>query len=289
MRRGGVRACWLVVVVATVLASTGCESPQQTELEVAVSEEALLGVSACPAGYNIIQGAGSNDTLTGTAGSDCILGNGGADTIYGLGGDDLLIGAPDADPAQVFNAGQVYIYRQTNGSWSEQDRLSAVENRAQARFGAALSAQGDWLAVVAPLEYQGSGPLPPNAIAYEAGLGAVHIFERKGDRWQWQTRLIPKPANEEDSVRLNGVGFVVYKDQTLLALNGLGRGVPYKYKQQDGSWQSLPGVNLPDILIEGGIVSADGQILLGSRFYDLQQPGFTDAIWSCGVVWIIDW
>jgi FG-GAP repeat len=204
-------------------------------------------------------------------------------------GDDLLIGAPDADPAQAINSGLVFIYRQTDGMWSEQARLGSDENRAQARFGAALSAQGDWLAIVAPLEYQKPGPLPPYALAYENGLGAAHIYHREGDGWQWQDRIVPNRVNEEDTVRLNGIWIATNNGKTLLTINGLGNGAPYMYKLLDGSWQALPGVNLPYAINEGGIISAGGQILLSSRFFDAQLPGFDDRIQSGGVIWIFDW
>ena len=203
-------------------------------------------------------------------------------------GDDLLIGAPDADPAQAANSGQVYIYRPTGGSWNEQARLTAEKSYAQARFGAALSVQGNRLAVVAPQEYQKTGPLPPYALAYESCIGVVHIFERKEDQWHWQTRLFPEAESDENAVWVSGVLITTVHGQARLAIRGLGRGVPFLYELRNGSWQSLPGVDLPDWYGGEGIVAAGEQVLMGSRFFDIPQPG-GDAIWSGGVVWIIDW
>jgi hypothetical protein len=205
-------------------------------------------------------------------------------------GDDLLIGAPDVDPAQVANSGQVYVYRRTDGSWSEHSRLTADESRPQARFGAALSAQGDLLAVVAPQEYQKPGPMPPYAMAYEMGFGTVHIYERNGGKWQWQARIFPEAVNEEDAVRVSGVLITAVHGQARLAISGFGRGGPFLFEQRDGAWQALPKLDLPDWISGEGMVAAGEQILLGSRFYDVPQPGGGgDAIGSGGVVWIIDW
>jgi hypothetical protein len=204
-------------------------------------------------------------------------------------GDDLLIGAPDADPAQIPNSGQVCVYRQTDGSWYEYSRLTANETRPQARFGAALSGQGNLLAVVAPQEYQKPGPMPPNAIAYEMNFGTVHVFERKGDQWQWQTRLFPEPADEQHGVYASSTVITTLGGQARLAIGGFGRGGPFLFEQRDGSWQAMPELDLPDWVSGEGMVPAGGQILVGSRFYDVPQPGGGDAIGSGGVVWIIDW
>jgi hypothetical protein len=205
-------------------------------------------------------------------------------------GDELLIGAPDADTAQISNAGMVYIYRQSRGSWTEQGRLIADEVRSQARFGAALYAHGDLLAVVAPQEYQKPSPMPPNAFAYETGFGAAHLFERKGDRWRWQARLFPQPANDQEIVQVSNAVITTIGGRARLALSGYGRAGFFPFEQQDGSWKALPAVYLSEFaLIDGqSLAAANGQILLGGRFYDIPGP-HGDALQSAGVVWIMDW
>jgi hypothetical protein len=204
--------------------------------------------------------------------------------------DGLLIGAPDTEPSQISNAGQVYIYRHTRGSWTEHSRLTPDEARPQARFGAALSIQDDLLAVLAPQEYQRPGPIPPNAIGYEAAFGAAHIFERRGDQWHWQARLFPEAADEQHAARVNSAVLTNRGGQARLVLSGYGRGSLFPFIQQDGVWQALPVLDLPDLpLIDGqALAVADGQILLGVRFYDNQQPG-GNGFQSAGAVWLIDW
>jgi hypothetical protein len=204
-------------------------------------------------------------------------------------GNDLLIGAPDADPNQVPNAGQVYVYRRTGRNWSEQGWLTADDIRPQSRFGAALSGQGDQLAVVAPQEYQKPGPMPPFGFAWEIDFGMVHIFERKGNQWQWQARLFPEPADEQDAVRVGSALITTISGKVYLAISGYGRAALFSFEQRDGSWQALPAVYLPEFaLVEGpSLAAANGQILLGGRFYDIPGP-YSDALQSAGVVWIID-
>jgi ketosteroid isomerase-like protein len=205
-------------------------------------------------------------------------------------GDDLLVGAPDSDVAQTANAGLVYVYRFTQGSWRETSQLHASEARPQARFGAALNVQGGRLAVVAPQEYPKPGPVPPNAFAYQAGWGAAHLFERQGGQWQWRARLVPEPADEQHTILVSSALITTSGGRTRLTLAGFGRGSLYPFEQQGGTWQALPALDLPDpTLIEGqALAAADGQILLGVRFYDVQKPG-REALQSAGVVWIVDW
>ena len=205
-------------------------------------------------------------------------------------GDELFIGAPDTDLSQNSNAGQVYVYQKMREDWMEQGQLNVDEVRPQARFGAALSVKGDLLAVVAPQEYQKPGPMPPNAFAYEAGWGAAHIFERSGNQWQWQARLFPEPADEQYAMWVNNAVIITSRGQARLALSGFGRGGIIPFIQQDGTWQAMPELVLPEMnLIDGqALAVANGQILLGSGFYDIPGPG-GNALQSAGVVWLIDW
>ncbi len=205
-------------------------------------------------------------------------------------GDELLIGAPDADVSQTANAGLVSTYRYTQASWRETGRLLADKVRPQARFGAALNVQGGLLAVIAPQEYPKAAVAPPNAFAYESRWGAAHLFERKAGQWQWQGRVIPEPADEQQAILVSSALITTSGSRPRLVLTGYGQGNLYFFEQQGGGWQALPVLGLPVMtLIEGqALVAADGQILLGIRFYDVLQPG-GDSLQSAGVVWIVDW
>jgi hypothetical protein len=205
--------------------------------------------------------------------------------------DELLVGAPDTDhPAGISDAGQVYVYRYTRNNWAWLASLNVDEPRPQARFGAGLTVQGDMLAVIAPQEYQEDGPVPPNAIAYATGLGAVHVFERKGEQWHRQARLLPEAADEQHEIWVSGAAMVREGGQSRLVLSGYGRGLFYPFVQQDNGWQALAAIEVPYLyLIEGqALVAADDQLLLGDRFYDIQQTSW-DPLQAVGVVWIIDW
>ena len=205
-------------------------------------------------------------------------------------GDELLVGAPDADVGQNANAGQVYVYSQARGVWTEQARLTSGEVRSQARFGMALSVQGAQLAVLAPQEYQKPGPMPPHAFGWESAFGVVHLFQREGEGWTWQARLFRAPADEQDVLLVNSAAITTAGGRTYLALSGYGRGKVLLYELRSGTWDPLPEISLENMTLISGqpLISADGQLLLGDHFYEPPQTG-SNVLQSAGVVWIVDW
>jgi hypothetical protein len=202
--------------------------------------------------------------------------------------DELLIGAPDADASHYPNAGQVYVFRFTHGSWTEQTRLNPNEIRPQARFGLAFSVQGGLLAVLATQEYQKDGPMPSNAFAYETSFGAAHIFERTQSGWQWQTRLFPQPSDPQDAVLVSTAVITNSGDRARLALSGYGQAGLFLFDGQGGVWKALPRIDLQNrSLVDGrGLAAVGGQYLLGDPFYDIPGPG-GNVIQSAGSVWLI--
>src|SRR5262245_56254563 len=91
LARGLGRAGWIGLSFCAVACATQVGPP-----DVGVSSQSR-SVSDCPAGYNLIQGNSSNNTLIGTAGNDCILGLGGNDVIWGRGGNDYIAGGNGDD------------------------------------------------------------------------------------------------------------------------------------------------------------------------------------------------
>jgi hypothetical protein len=205
-------------------------------------------------------------------------------------GDELLVGAPDTGTSQAPNHGQVYVYARDRGSWTGLSTLTPHEIQPQARFGAALSAAGDLLAVLAPQEYRLPGPMPPAAYAWESDFGVAHVFSRQGGQWQWQARLIPEPQGEEQAFLPNNLALIRSSGRVRLALSGYGRGAIFPFELQGRDWQALPPLASQSQSLVGGqaLVAASDLLLLGSSFYDIPQPG-GNALQSAGVVWLVDW
>lgn len=104
-------------------------------------------------------------------------------------GDTLVIGAPD-EPS----GGAVYVFVKRAGVWSQRALLRASNPRADARFGASVSIEGDTLVVGAPGESSSATGINGDQSSTAApGAGAVYVFTDTADVWK-QTAYL-KPSN----------------------------------------------------------------------------------------------
>ena len=79
-----------------------------------------------------------------------------------MAGDWAFVGAPTEQPA-----GAVYVFQRSGGTWAARGTLPAGELAAGDRFGAAISADGDRVAVSAP--------------GHDTQKGMLHVFRRNAD------------------------------------------------------------------------------------------------------------
>jgi hypothetical protein len=160
--------------------------------------------------------------------------------------DTLVVGASlensaatgiDGDQADTSaeDAGAVYVFTRSVGTWSQQAYLKASNAAPDARFGFSAALDGDRLAVGAPFE---RGVPPSN------GSGAVYTFTRTGDAWSEAAYL---KANEVRSNAQLGRGAVALQDDVLVAGAQLdpsalaGAGAAHVFVRNGGTWSS-PGV-----------------------------------------------
>jgi hypothetical protein len=90
-----------------------------------------------------------------------------------LSGDTALIGAPYANPNDLFFAGQAYIVTRSGATWTEQAILSASDKSASAQFGESVSLSGNTAIVGA--RYADPGGVP--------NAGQAYIFTRSSSAW----------------------------------------------------------------------------------------------------------
>jgi hypothetical protein len=137
-------------------------------------------------------------------------------------GNTLVVGAPfeassstgigGTPDESATDAGAVYVYARTAGTWSQQAYVKASNTEAGDRFGTsvALSVDGNTLAVGAPLEDSGSTGInnPPDELAADAG--AVYVYTRVAGTWSQQAYVKASNAEASDnfgeSVALSGDG-----------------------------------------------------------------------------------
>lgn len=105
-----------------------------------------------------------------------------------LSGDTALVGAPfDEDPYGE-EGGSAYVFRRSDGAWSEAAKLVADDGAAGDGFGVSVALAGDAALVGAPGDDDRFG---------NSG-GAAYVFERSGGNWNQRAKLTgDEPPDEE--------------------------------------------------------------------------------------------
>jgi len=125
-------------------------------------------------------------TRSGTAWSQLqkLTGSGGADdrsfgSSLDLSGDTLVVGSTATDHSGLDNAGAAYVFTESGGVWSEQQRLVASDPAGGDNFGTA-ALEGDTILV---------GALNADVQGVE-NSGAAYLFTRSGGTWTERQKLI---------------------------------------------------------------------------------------------------
>jgi len=176
--------------------------------------------------------------------------DGGADDGFGSAlavsedGTTAIIGASgDGDP-NGRNAGSAYVFEDSDGSWSQQAKLTADDGDDGDRFGisAAVSADGTTAIIGAQNDED-----PNVEELYEEASGSAYVFEASDGSWSQQAKLFADDGDYDDrfgcSVALSDDGTTAvigaYGDEDP---NGNGEygddgaGAAYVFEDSDGSW-----------------------------------------------------
>ncbi len=166
-----------------------------------------------------------------------------------LAGNTLAVGTPMAD-LQASNAGAVFVFVLSGGSWSHQATLTASDGSSGDHLGAAVTAYGDRVAAGA-------------ADANGGGLtdsGKVYLFLRQGTTWSQEAILTAGDAAANDTF-----GAALALDDSLLAIGAPGadvnaqadRGAVYVFSLNEGRWSQTAKLTTSD----GAAGDAFGQAL----------------------------
>ena len=103
----------------------------------------------------------------------------------------LAIGAPGETVNGATRAGAVYLYRRTGGRFEDEPVLIESPGAAEGLFGAAVSLDGDVLAVGAPAGYYARDGMWPD------GTGTVYVYRRGDAGWEMDplSTLVPSGSD----------------------------------------------------------------------------------------------
>lgn len=155
-----------------------------------------------------------------------------------LRGDVLAVGA---ERAPTSNTGEVYIFRESGGTWAEEaGPLVAADSTSSDFFGSGVSIDGDWLAVGAR-----GDDTPANS------AGAIYIFEHLGGGvWNESQKLTPASISNQ----LGNRKTLALRGDLLLVGNpkfNANTGEAYIYRESGGTW------GLEDTIAPSDPVSGD--------------------------------
>ena len=179
-----------------------------------------------------------------------------------VSGDTLAVGAYYEDSAAIgvngnasdntgANSGAVYVFKRSDGMWSQQAYLKASNADASDYFGYSVALSDDTLAVGAYVEASAStgvnGNQADNTSTY---AGAVYVFTRSNGAWSQQAYIKSSNAATSDnfgfSVSLSGDTLAVGaygEDSAATGVNGnqsdntaLSAGAVYVFTRSNGEW-----------------------------------------------------
>lgn len=147
-------------------------------------------------------------------------------------GTVTLIGSDGDENDNGVSAGSAYVYTQSDGSWSQQEKLVATDGESNDELGLAVALAADGrLAFVAA----GGDSRPDD------GTGSVYVFQRSGGSWSEQARITPGNTDQNRrfgfsiSVTPSGTTAVVGAPGPRFLSSDLG-GVVYVFSNSGGSW-----------------------------------------------------
>ncbi len=105
-------------------------------------------------------------------------------TSVAISGDTVIVGSPNDDIGANQNQGSAYVFVRDGASWSQQQKLVAVDGMTNDLFGTAVAINNDTLLLGTP---------------QNAGKGAAYVFIRNGAIWVQQQKLIGADTSTGDS------------------------------------------------------------------------------------------
>jgi hypothetical protein len=146
-----------------------------------------------------------------------------------LDGETLVVAANGAtvggNPAQ----GAVYVFTQSNGNWTQTQKLTANDGAAYDNFGLSVVLQGSTILVGSPHATVGNNP----------AQGAIYVFTQSNGNWTQTQRLTASDGAANDSFGQSvaiGEGTVLVGAYNASVNGHSGQGAAYIFTNSNGTW-----------------------------------------------------
>jgi hypothetical protein len=156
-----------------------------------------------------------------------------------LADNTLLIGAFTATVGGVASQGAAYVFTQSNGTWSESQKLTASDGGLFDNFGASVALDGSTLVVGA------NGA----TVGGNAAQGAVYVFTESNGTWTQTQKLTANDGVAYDnfglSVALKGSTILVGSPRAAIGGNAA-QGALYVFTESNGTWSQTQKLTASD-------------------------------------------
>ncbi len=176
----------------------------------------------------------------------------------------IAVGSYLADIGGQVDQGAAYVFVRQGDAWVEQSKLVDPDGAANDKFGNAIAAEGDLVAVAASSDAIGASSLQ----------GSAHIFRRDAATWTRVQRLI---ASDGAAVNYFGSSIAMSRGTLLVgaflaaSAPGVGGGAAYVFDQVGGLWTQTAKLVQADAQASdffGVSVAIDGDTALVGAFSD---------------------
>ncbi|MCB0501215.1 MAG: hypothetical protein KDD32_00920, partial [Bacteroidetes bacterium] len=241
-------------------------------------DQDFFGVNVDISGDIAVIGAYYDDNLGANSGSAYVFEHDGSnwvetDILYGsdiesndwsgrsvaVSGNMIAVGTPNDDDA-ANNAGAVYIFQKTNGSWTETQKIVPPGAPNLALFGYGVSIAGDWMIVGAYYE--------------QTGTGAAYIYKWDGTEWAFDQKILASDGATQDYF---GFEVDIADDVAIVGAylnddDGSGSGSAYIFRYNGSNWIQETKLTASDAAADdrfGEGVSISGDLaIVGARLND---------------------
>ena len=179
-------------------------------------------------------------------------------------GEWLAVGAYAHDGSIGNNSGAVYIFKRTNDTWSQQQKIIPADNNVLDNFGYTADMYGDYLIVSAYSDDASS-----------TDSGSAYIYYKDGSTWSQQQKITASDGAASDHF---GMGVSIYGDYALVGawkndVNSVtNAGSAYVYVRDGTTWsqQTILYADTPHTANDyfGVSVSLYGEYAAVGAFYE---------------------
>lgn len=108
-------------------------------------------------------------------------------------GNYVAVSAPGKFKDKITFAGAVYVFKNTNDQWIETQKLDVPDLVDGDKFGSSIAMNDEYLLIGSPWK----GIVSPKTKKYERTSGAVYVFKKVNDKWEYIQKLTLTKAIKE--------------------------------------------------------------------------------------------